>query len=251
MKIIGVIPARYQSSRFPGKPLADICGRPMIWWVYNRAKMVERLDEVMVATDDERIKKVCDQYEIRTIMTSIDHKNGSERLSEVAGKTDGDIYVTIQGDEPLLEPCTINTVIDTIMSEPQIPCATLKTAYHNPVDVINGTTPKVVTDLNNDILLFTRSAVPYPKAALDYIIYKPIGVYAFKRDVLLKYKELKMGPLEKAEEIELLRLVEHGYKIRIAEVSSETVAVDTYKDLERVRKYIREHPEYMVEGGKK
>lgn len=244
MKIIGVIPARYQSSRFPGKPLADICGYPMIWWVYHRAKLVNRLNEVIVATDDERIFAACNKYDIPAIMTSKEHRNGSERLSEVARKTDGDIYVTIQGDEPLLEPETIDKVIDTILSEPQIPCATLKTAYHNPVDVINGTTPKVVTDLNNDILLFTRSAVPYPKAAIDYIIYKPIGVYAFKREMLIEYGKLEMGPLERAEEIELLRLVEHGYKIRIAEVESETVAVDTYKDLERVRKFIESHPEY-------
>lgn len=247
MKIIGVIPARYQSSRFPGKPLADICGKPMIWWVYHRAKLVKRLDEIIVATDDDRIIETCSYYNIPSIMTSIDHRNGSERLSEVAKKTDGDIYVTIQGDEPLLEPSTIDSVLNVLFSEPDIPCATLKTAYHNPVDVINGTTPKVVTDLKGDILLFTRSPVPYPKAALDYIIYKPIGVYAFKRDVLLKYGELEMGPLEKAEEIELLRLVEHGYKIRIGEVTSETVAVDTPKDLDRVRKFIKEHPKFIVE----
>ena len=110
------------------------------------------------------------------------------------------------------------------------------------MDVINGTTPKVVCDVNNDILLFTRSPVPYPKAALDYIIYKPIGVYAFKRETLLYYATLEMGPLEKAEEIELLRLVEHGVKIRIGVVDSDTVAVDTYKDLERVRAYIEAHP---------
>lgn len=238
MKIIGVIPARYQSSRFPGKPLADICGKPMIWWVYNRAILVERLDEVLVATDDERIESVCNKYSIPCIMTSKQHRNGTERLSEVARKTNGDVYVTIQGDEPLLEPETIEIVLDTLFSEPEISCATLKTAYHNPVDVINGTTPKVVTDLKGDILLFTRSPVPYPKAALDYTIYKPIGVYAFKREILITYGTLKMGPLEKAEEIELLRLVEHGYKIRVSEVSSETIAVDTYKDLERVRKHI-------------
>lgn len=244
MKIIGVIPARYESSRLPGKPLADICGKPMIWWVYQRACLVERLDEVVVATDDERIIVECKKYNIPSVMTSIEHRNGSERLSEVAKKMDADIYVTIQGDEPLLVPATIEKVIDTILAEPGIPCATLKTAYHNPVDVINGTTPKVVTDLKGDILLFTRSAVPYPKAALDYIIYKPIGVYAFKKDTLLKYGELEMGPLEKAEDIELLRLVEHGYKIRITEVESETIAVDTYKDLERVRAYISTHSEY-------
>lgn len=244
MKIIGVIPARYKSSRLPGKPLADICGKPMVWWVYNCAKSVKRLHEVIVATDDERITAICNAYNIPSIMTSKHHRNGSERLSEVAKKTDGDIYVTIQGDEPLLKPETVEKVLDTLFLEPGIPCATLKTAYHNPVDVINGTTPKVVTDLKNDILLFTRSPVPYPKSALDYIIYKPLGVYAFKRDVLLKYSELEMGPLEKIEEIELLRLVEHGYKIRVSEVNSESIAVDTYKDLERVRQYIKFHTNY-------
>lgn len=238
MKIVGVIPSRYQSSRFPGKPLVDIAGRPMVWWVYQRAKKVERLSEVYVATDDERIKDVCIQYDIPYVMTSIKHRNGTERLSEVARQIEADIYVTIQGDEPLLEPSNIDKVIDTILSEPQIPCATLKTPYHNPVDVINSTTPKVACDLNNDILLFTRSPIPYPKAALDYIIYKPIGVYAFKRETLLLYGTLEMGPLEKAEEIELLRLVENGIKIRISEVDSDTIAVDTPKDLEMVRKLI-------------
>ncbi|NBI73296.1 3-deoxy-manno-octulosonate cytidylyltransferase [Clostridiaceae bacterium] len=246
MKVVGVIPARYQSSRFPGKPLADICGRPMIWWVYNRAKLVKRLDEVIVATDDERIVQTCKSFHIPVISTSVYHRNGTERLSEAAQRITADIYVTIQGDEPLLEASTIEKVLDTILSEPDIPCATLKTAYHNPVDVINRTTPKVVTDLKGDILLFTRCPVPYPKAALDYTLYKPIGVYAFKRDILLRYGEMEMGPLERAEEIELLRLVEHGYKIRITEVASETIAVDTYKDLERVQKFIMDNPEYQI-----
>lgn len=244
MKIAGMIPSRYASSRFPGKPLADICGRPMIWWVYQQAIKVERLDEVCVATDDTRIEDVCKQFCIPVIMTSAEHKNGSERLSEAAEKKEADIYITIQGDEPLLEPYVIDKVIDIITQDDNIPCATLKTPYHDPVDVINSTTPKVVCDLNEDILLFTRSAVPYPKAALNYKIYKPIGVYAFRRQTLLDYRKLEMGPLEKAEEIELLRLVEHGYKIRIGAVESETIAVDTPKDLERVRNMI-----YMRQGG--
>lgn len=240
MKIIGVIPARYASSRFPGKPLANLCQRPMIWWVYHQALKAKSLNEVYVATDDQRIMDVCSEYHIPALLTSTEHTNGTERLSEVAGRLEADIYVTIQGDEPLLEPDTIEKVIETIKQEPQILCATLKTPYTNPVDVINGTTPKVVCDLNNDILLFTRSAVPYPKAALDYIIYKPIGVYAFKREALLKYAELEKGPLEKAEDIELLRFIEHGIKIRIAEVKSDTIAVDTKKDLERVKKIIED-----------
>lgn len=240
MKIVGIIPARYQSSRLPGKPLADIYGKPMIWWVYQQAIKAKRLKEVYVATDDERIIDVCKAENIPCILTSKDHRNGTERLAEAAKTIIADIYITIQGDEPLIEPSIIESALDIILSDPNIKCATLKTPFRNPVDVINSTTPKVVCDLNNDILLFTRSPVPYPKGALDYIIYKPIGVYAFKREILLNYALLEMGSLERAEEIELLRLVEHGIKIRIGEVDSETIAVDTYKDLEKVRAILAE-----------
>lgn len=239
MKIIGVIPARYDSSRFPGKPLADIFGKPMIWWVYKNAQKVERLNEIYVATDDIKIENICKSFSIPVIMTSKDHHNGTERLSEVAEKIIADIYVTIQGDEPLLEPSTINAVLDVILSEEKIPCATLKTPYHNPVDVINGTTPKIACDLNGNALLFTRAPIPYPKAALDYIIYKPIGAYAFKRDALLQYKKLKMGILERAEEIELLRFLENGIRIKVGIIDSDTIAVDTPKDLERVKSIIK------------
>ena len=239
MRIIGVIPARYNSSRFPGKPLADICGYPMVWWVFQQAKQVGRLDEVYVATDDKRIEAVCKQYDIPVVMTSDKHKNGTERLGEVATKIEADYYITIQGDEPLLEPKTIEAVIDIISADSDVPCATLKTAFHDPVDVVNGTTPKVVVDINDDILLFSRAPIPYPKGALDYVYYKPIGVYAFKRDTLLYYASLPMGNIERIEEIELLRLVENGVKIRVAIVDSDTVAVDTEKDLERVRNFIK------------
>ena len=240
MKIVGIIPSRFESSRFPGKPLADISGHPMVWWVYNRACKASCLDEVYVATDDDRIKEKCEEYNIPCVITSKDHINGSERLSEVAGHIEADVYVTIQGDEPLLEPAVIEKVVEVILGDNEVQCATLKTPFRNPVDVINSTTPKIVCDLNDNALLFTRSAVPYPKDALDYIIYKPIGVYAFRRDVLLKYKDLEMGPLEKAESIELLRLLEHGYRIKVAEVESDTIAVDTPKDLERVRRMMQE-----------
>lgn len=239
MKIIGVIPSRYQSTRLPGKPLKDICGHPMVWWVYQRAKRVNRLDEVYVATDDKRIENVCRKYNIPVVMTAVEHKNGTERLAEVATKIEADYYITIQGDEPLLEPATIDSVLDIILMDETIPCATLKTPFHNPVDVVNGTTPKVVVDVNNDILLFSRAPIPYPKAAIDYIYYKPIGVYAFKRETLLYYATLPYGNIERIEEIELLRLVENGVKIRVGIVESDTVAVDTEKDLQRVRDYIK------------
>lgn len=243
IKIIGVIPARYNSSRLPGKPLADICGRPMVWWVYQQALKVDRLNDVYVATDDKRIADVCEEYSLKYIMTSERHSNGTDRVAEVADKIVADIYVTIQGDEPLLEPSVIDTVIDTILSSPEIPCATLKTEYKNPVDVVNGTTPKVVCDVNEDILLFSRSPIPYPKASLDYTYYKPIGVYAFKRPILKFYSTLERGRIEKIEDIELLRLVENGVKIRVGKVDSDTIAVDTGKDLDRVRNIFKHRNE--------
>ncbi len=194
MKIIGIIPARYESTRFPGKPLVDILGHPMIYRVYTQAVKVKELDKVYVATDDIRIEEVCKLYDIPVIMTSKEHSNGSERLCEVAHNIEADIYVTIQGDEPLLEPKTISKVLEVLLSNiDEVGCATLKIPYSNPIDVINSTTPKVVNDLNDNILLFTRSPIPYPKANLDYVIYKPIGVYAFKREILLKYNDLEKG----------------------------------------------------------
>lgn len=234
MKIVGVIPARYQSSRFPGKPLADICGKPMIWWVYNQAIKVKNIDFIYVATEDSRIEKFCVENNIPVVMTSDKHRNGSERLSEVAQKIFADIYITIQGDEPLLEPRVIEKVIDLILSDESIICATLKTPYRNPVDVVNSTTPKIVCDANDNAILFSRAPIPYPKSAIDYIYYKPIGVYAFKREAILKYGELPMGDVERIEEIELLRFIENDIKIRVGLVDSDTIAVDTIKDLKRV-----------------
>jgi len=234
MKIIGIIPARYESTRFPGKPLADILGFPMIYRVYQQAIKVKELNKVYVATDDIRIENVCKSYNIPVVMTNKNHENGTERICEVAKNIEADIYVTIQGDEPLLEPSTISKVIQVLLTDKEVGCATLKIPYHNPIDVINSTTPKVVNDLHNNVLLFTRSAIPYPKAALDYIIYKPIGTYAFKRKTLLQYDKLEKGPLEKAEEIELLRYIENGIKIKVGITESDTIAVDTPKDLRRV-----------------
>lgn len=238
LKILGVIPSRYESSRLPGKPLKDICGRPMVWWVYNLAKRVTGLTDVVVATDDERISTKCAELGIPTIMTSKDCPTGTDRVAEVASKIYADIYITIQGDEPLLEPAVIQTLIDLIKNDPNVVCATLKTEYHNPVDVINQTTPKVVVDRNNDIMLFSRAPIPYPKASIDYKYFKPMGVYAFRPEILKLYVSLERGAIERIEDIELLRLLENGVKIRIKEVTSATIAVDTEKDLERVRKVI-------------
>ncbi len=240
MKIIGVIPARYKSSRFPGKPLADICGKPMIWWVYNRVKEVKRLDKIYVATDDEKIIDCCNKFTIPCLLTSEAHRNGTERVAEVADKVVADIYINIQGDEPLIEPHNIDKIIDMMVLHPEVQCATLKMACDNPIDVINETTTKVVSDLHGDVILFTRSPVPYPKSSVNYTIFKAIGLFGYRREALDTYRKLEIGPIERAEDIELLRFVENGIKIRIEETQSGSIAVDTPKDLDRVCAIIKE-----------
>lgn len=238
MKIAGIIPARYKSSRLEGKPLADICGKPMIWWVYQNVKKIERLNEIIVATDDQRIVDVCNMYEMNCMLTSDKHPTGSDRVSEIAKKIEADIFVTIQGDEPLLEENTINTVIDLLINDPDVVCATLRTPFKTAIDVVNRTTPKVVCDLNGDIMLISRAEIPYPHNSLNYTFYKPIGTYAFRKEVIRMYGDLERGPVELAEDSELIRLIEHGIKVRTAIVESDTVAVDTKKDLERVTEII-------------
>lgn len=241
MKIIGVIPARYKSSRFPGKPLADICGKPMIWWVYNQAKKVKDFDAVYVATDDERIEKACKENDINVIMTSDEHKTGTDRIGEVARKIPADLYVNIQGDEPLIEPETIVQAIKPFYDNPDLQITNLMTKIDDPVDVINFTVPKVITNAENIGIYLTRSTAPYPKGRLDYSYYKQVCVYGFKPEALDFYCKSPRGKIESIEDIEILRFIENGYKVQYIEVDSETIAVDTQNDLEKVNKYIKDN----------
>lgn len=240
MKILGIIPARYESSRFPGKPLADICGKPMIYWVYNQAKKVEDFFEVYVATDDEKIEKVCIENNINVIMTSKNHSTGTDRLGEVASKISADLYVNIQGDEPLIEPDTIKKAIEPFYKNKDLEVSNLMTKIKNPVDGVNCTVPKVITNKDNIGIYLTRSLAPYPKGSIDYNFYKQVCVYGFKPEALKFYCESERGKIEKIEDIEILRFIEAGYKVQYIEVDSDTVAVDTIKDLEKVRKIMGE-----------
>lgn len=239
MKIIGVIPARYQSSRFPGKPLADICGKPMIWWVYQQCKKVEDLDTVCVATDDTRIFRTCKSLGVDVVMTADTHPTGTDRIGEVAGKMSADLIVNIQGDEPLLEPETIKAAIKPFYTDPNLQVSNLMTKIKNPVDAVNCTVPKVITNKDGIGIYLTRTAAPYPKGSLDYSYYKQVCVYGFKPEALRFYCEygIRYGKakMEAVEDIEILRFIENGYKVQFIEVDSETVAVDTPNDLEKVR----------------
>ena len=242
MKIIGVIPARYKSSRFPGKPLADICGRPMIWWVYQQCLKVEDFDAVYVATEDQRIYDVCTELGINVVMTADTHKTGTDRIGEVARKIPADLIVNIQGDEPLLEPATIKAAIAPFYTNPNLQISNLMTKITDPVDAINFTVPKVITNKEGIGIFLTRSPAPYPKGSIDFSYYKQVCVYGFKPEALQFYCDYGMtygkAKVEAVEDIEILRFIENGYKVQYIEVDSETVAVDTPNDLEKVRSIV-------------
>lgn len=240
MKVVGIIPARYESSRFPGKPLVDICGKPMIWHVYNQALKVNDLDTVYVATDDDKIEQVCNELNINVIMTSKTHKTGTDRIYEVAKKIPADLYVNIQGDEPLIEPATIREAILPFYNDKDLQVSNLMTKIRNPVDVVNFTVPKVITNKENIGIFLTRSTAPYPKGCIDYTYYKQVCVYGFKPEALEFFGNSERGKIERIEDIEILRFIENGYKVQYVEVESDTVAVDTANDLEKVRKIMAE-----------
>ena len=239
MKIVGVIPARYRSSRLPGKPLVDICGRPMVWWVYHRAIQAKGLDDLIVATDDDKIVEVCSSYGIKCILTDKNHRTGVDRVSEVSQKIDADYYVLIQGDEPLIEIESIEEMCRLVKQDNEPDCVyTFKTPIHNPVDVVNVTIIKTVTDLNNRILFSSRSPIPYPKNSIDFDYYKTVGLYAYPRNVIKNYSELTCGPVEAVEEHDIIRMLENGITIKAFPLETDTISVDTEKDLQRVRKII-------------
>ncbi len=243
MKIIGVIPARYKSSRFPGKPLADICGKPMIWWVYQQCKKVEDFSEVYVATDDDKIFETCKALNIEVIMTSESHKTGTDRIGEVAEKIPADLYVNIQGDEPLLEPETIKAAIKPFYSDKNLQISNLMTKINDPVDAVNFTVPKVIANKEGIGVYLTRATAPYPKGSIDYAYYKQVCVYGFTPEALKFYckygKKYGKAKIEAIEDIEILRFIENGWKVQYVEVDSNTVAVDTPNDLEKVRKIVQ------------
>lgn len=238
MKTICVIPARYKSSRFPGKPLADIKGKPMIWWVYNQAKKAEGLDGVYVATDDDRIKNQCKALNMDVVMTSEDHETGTDRVGEVAKKIDADFIINVQGDEPLVEPENISLVVEELINN-DLQVVNLMTQISNPVDVVNTTVPKVITNKEDFGIYLTRSQSPYPKKSLDFNYFKQVCVYGFTRKALNSFCENPRGKIEKIEDIEILRFIENGIKVKFIEVDSSTIAVDTPKDLEKVRDYVK------------
>ena len=236
MKTIGVIPCRYQSSRFPGKPLALIGGKPMMWHAYQRALESDVLNEVYIATDDDRIVAVANEYNLNTVMTSSSHETGTDRVAEVAGKIDADYYVNIQGDEPFINPKTIRAVAQAMIdcddsSIQSINTCTLMQDIEN-VDDMN--TVKVIMDVNQRLLALSRYPIPYSiRGVVRH--YKHLGLYAFKKSGLQVFNKKTPATLEKTESIEMYRLLENGYGIQMIEATDASISVDTPDDLERVR----------------
>ena len=238
MKIICVIPARYASSRFPGKPLADIRGKPMIWWVHRQALKVADFDSVYVATDDKRIFSECQRLGIQAIMTADNHPTGTDRLGEVARHIEADLYVNIQGDEPLVAPETIVRAIDPFRADKEIEVTNLMTEIKRQTDLIDTTVPKVVVNSRNEAVYLSRLPVPYPKESEGLKYYKQVCVYGFTPKALESFCKNSKGPAERAEDIELLRFIENGISVQMVEVGQDTVAVDTPSDLRLVRKIL-------------
>ena len=241
MKFLGVIPSRYASTRLNAKPLADICGHTMIEWVYKRAKL-SNLDEVIVATDDERILKEVENFGGKAILTSKDHPNGTSRIAEVCEKMSGyDVIVNIQGDEPLIKPEMINSIIDSFKNDKNIKMSTLKYKLDNMEDINNPNYVKVIVDKDDYAIYFSRSPIPYPRNMDMKNYYKHIGIYGYLREFVIEYSKMAQTPLEISESLEQLRAIENGYKIKVLETPYKIIGVDTFEELEKVRKYIKEN----------
>lgn len=235
MKVLCVIPARYASTRLPGKPLSMIAGKPMIQHVYERACQAQLPNEVVVATDNELVEKAVLDFGGKAVMTSPDHPSGTDRLAEVALMyPDVDVIVNVQGDEPMIPPEVIDRLAEAFNGDEDLNMATMKVVmdeedYENPAAV------KVVTDQQGYALYFSRSLMPYPRNKPEgFKVFKHVGIYAYRRNFLLKYAALAPTPLEKAESLEQLRALENGYKIKVLESDFQGIGVDTPEDLAAV-----------------
>lgn len=244
MDTIGIIPARYSSSRFHGKVLANILGKPMLRHVWEMAKQSLVLDDLIIACDDEKIALAAQEFGAKVVMTAKQHTSGSDRICEVVNSIDVKVIINIQADEPLIHPIMIDTVAQSLLDDQAIPMATLMKKIDRPEEVNDFNIVKVVVDKNNFALYFSRAAIPYqaPNSEIKIpVYYKHIGLYGYTKDFLFTYKNLPVSSLEAVEKLEQLRVLQAGLKIKVIETKYETIGVDTPDDLERVKHYLQRH----------
>ncbi|MGA9884283.1 MAG: 3-deoxy-manno-octulosonate cytidylyltransferase [Candidatus Acidiferrales bacterium] len=242
-EVLAIIPARYSSSRFPGKPLASISGRPMIQHVVERVRGAEHISRVVVATDDARIQKAVADFGAEAIMTRSDHRSGTDRVAEVAAHVAADIYVNVQGDEPLVDPGTVDALVSSMIEEDVVQIATACSAITTQRDIMDPNIVKVVRDFDGNALYFSRAPIPWVRDRDEKIAaqhWKHLGLYAYRRDALLDFPTLPPGDLERLEQLEQLRWLENDYRVRVVETEYDALSVDVPADVERVEKLLRE-----------
>lgn len=237
--VIGVIPARYGSTRLPAKSLAMIHGKPMIQHVYERCLRSKLLDEVLVATDDKRIFNAVLNFGGNAVMTSKAHKSGTDRIGEAVKHIKCDIVVNVQGDEPLIEPRNIDKAIEPLINDKSINVSSLCFKVTDKKEINNPNVVKVVFDLNSNALYFSRSTVPFNRDSGKVNHYKHIGLYVYRKDYLMKLIKLKPSKLESAEKLEQLRILESGKKIKIIETKIDSHSVDTLEDLKKIKRLLK------------
>ncbi len=241
-KIVVVIPARFGSTRLPGKPLISLAGKSMIERVYERAKLAARVNRVIVATDDERIVSAVEAFGGEARMTRSEHRTGTERVAEVAAREEGDVFVNVQGDEPLLDPNAIDAAVNSLLEEPQASISTVATPIKTPGDIMDPNVVKTVLDFDGNAIYFSRAPIPWVRDTAGKIQVrhlKHLGLYVFQRDALLEYPTLPQGELERVEQLEQLRWLENGWKVRVAEVEHDAISVDVPEDVARVEKLLQ------------
>src|SRR5258707_11573503 len=240
-QVVIVIPARYGSTRLPGKPLVDLAGKPMIQRVFEQAKQAKTGGRVIVATDDQRIVKAVEGFGGEARMTRADHRTGTERIAEVAAHTEGAIFVNVQGDEPLLDPVAVDIAVNSLLEEPVAAIATVAVLIRTPADIMDPNVVKTAGDFEDNAIYFSRAPIPWVrdtgmKTHARHL--KHLGLYVFQRDALLEYPTLPQGELERIHQLEQLRWLENGWKIRVAEVERDAVSVDVPEDVARVEKML-------------
>jgi 3-deoxy-manno-octulosonate cytidylyltransferase (CMP-KDO synthetase) len=241
--VIAVIPARYGSTRLPGKPLVALAGKPMVQHVYERTKLASTVNRVLVATDDQRIVDAVQGFGGEARLTRADHRTGTERIAEVAAHENGDVFVNVQGDEPLIDPAAIDTAVNSLLEEPPAQVATVATPIRVATEIMDPNVVKAVLDFDEYALYFSRAPIPWVRETQSKVhvtYWKHLGLYVFQKDALIEYATLPQGELERVEQLEQLRWLENGWKIRVAEVEHDAVSVDVAEDVARVEKLLAE-----------